>query len=190
MRTAELNRKTKETDISIKLSLDGGEVEIATGIGFFDHMLNSFAVHGGFGLKIKASGDLHVDAHHTVEDVGIVLGKAFAAAVNTSKVARFGSFVLPMDEALVSCALDISGRPYLVFNGELPQERCGEFDSCLCVEFFRAFAVNSGVTLHINIEYGDNAHHIIEAAFKAAAHSMRIATRERAEGVLSTKGVL
>lgn len=190
-RTAVIKRKTFETDISVELRLDESGAKIDTGIGFFDHMLNSLAKHSGFYMDISCKGDLVVDGHHTVEDVGIALGKAFADALgDRSGIARYGSFVIPMDEALCRCALDISGRPFLVYNAEMPQERCGEFDTCLAVEFFRAFAFNAGITLHLCCEYGDNAHHIIEALFKALAHSLRIACAQTGGGTLSTKGVL
>ncbi len=191
MRTSVQKRKTLETDIDIELSLDGGEVDISTGIGFFDHMLNAFAVHGGFGLKINAVGDLIVDCHHTIEDVGIVLGKAFAQALgDKSGVARFGSFYVPMDEALAFAAIDISGRPFLVFHADFQQERIGDYDSCMTEEFMRAFAVNAGITLHTRVEYGTNAHHEAEAIFKAVAHAMSIAVNETSAGTLSTKGSL
>ena len=190
MRTGIASRKTKETEISIALSLDGGSVEIATGIGFFDHMLEAFAVHGGFGLSIKANGDLHVDGHHTVEDTGIVLGKALADALGDKDgIRRYGNFRLPMDESLACASVDISGRPYLVFNAHFPQERVGEYDTCLTEEFFRAFAFHAGITLHMAVEYGENSHHMIEALFKAAAHALHEATTPR-EGLLSTKGLL
>ena len=190
-RTSIIKRKTFETDISVELRLDESGAKIDTGIGFFDHMLNSLAKHSGFYMDISCKGDLVVDGHHTVEDVGIALGKAFAEALgDRSGIARYGSFVIPMDEALCRCALDISGRPFLVFNADMPQERCGEFDTCLAVEFFRAFAFNAGITLHLACEYGDNAHHIIEALFKALAHSLRIACAQTGGGTLSTKGVL
>ena len=191
MREASIERKTLETDIKVKLKLDGGGADIDTGIGFFDHMLNSLAKHSGFYISVKCKGDLYVDGHHSVEDVGIALGKALAEALgDRSGIARYGSFVVPMDEALCTCALDISGRPYLVFDAKMPQERCGDFDTCLAVEFFRAFAFNAGITLHLKCEYGDNAHHIIEALFKALAHSLRIACAPTGGGTLSTKGVL
>lgn len=191
MRDAKIQRKTKETDVTVLLSLDGGEVSVSTGIGFFDHMLNAFAVHGGFGLRVEAEGDLFVDCHHTVEDVGIVLGKAFAAALgDKSGIARYGSFFVPMDEALAFCAVDISGRPFLVFQADFPQERVGDFDTCMTEEFMRAFAVNAGITLHLRVEYGSNAHHEIEALFKAAAHALGIAAAKTGGGVLSTKGSL
>lgn len=191
MRTAEITRKTKETDITVKLSLDGGNVDISTGIGFFDHMLTAFAVHGGMGLTVKAAGDLQVDGHHTVEDVGIVLGKAFKEAIGDMKgIARYGTAFIPMDEALGFASIDISGRPFLVFNAEFSDDRIGEFDTCLTEEFFRAFAFNAGVTLHLKCEYGKNDHHIAEALFKASAHAIKAAKAVSGNEILSTKGVL
>lgn len=191
MRTAEIKRKTKETDISVALDLDGGNVNIRTGIGFFDHMLTAFAVHGGFGLEVFVEGDLDVDTHHTVEDTGIALGAAFKKALgDMGGINRYGSFYIPMDESLALCALDISNRPFLVFNTEFKEERCGEYETCCTEEFFRAFAVNAGITLHLNVLYGSNSHHEIEALFKAFAHAMKIAVAPSSGGVLSTKGVL
>lgn len=191
MRSADISRKTKETDIKIELNLDGGECEINTGIGFFDHMLTAFAVHGGFSLKADVKGDLNVDCHHTIEDTGIVLGKAFAQALgDKSGIERYGSFTVPMDESLAFVSLDVSGRPFLVFNAEFSEERVGEFDSCMCEEFMRAFAYNAGITLHVNMIYGGNTHHQIEAIFKALAHALSIAVKENGKGVLSTKGSL
>ena len=191
MRTAEATRTSKETDINIKLNLDGGDVKINTGIGFFDHMLEAFAVHGGFGLQVNVKGDLHVDCHHTIEDTGIVLGKAFAKALgNKSAIERFGSFYIPMDEALSFAAVDISGRPFLIFNAVFPQERTGNYDCCMTEEFMRAFAFNAGITLHIKNEYGCNSHHIIESIFKAVAHAMKAACKPNNKEVLSTKGML
>ena len=192
MRTSEITRKTRETDITLKLCLDGGEVKIDTGIGFFDHMLNSFATHGGFGLEISAKGDLEVDGHHTVEDVGIVLGKAFDEALgDKGSIERFGSFYVPMDEALAFASVDVSGRPFLVFDAEFPQAVCGDYDCSLTVEFMRALAYNSQITLHIKSVYGDNSHHITEAVFKAAAHALKAAVAQNNSGKpLSTKGVL
>ncbi|NLL02766.1 MAG: imidazoleglycerol-phosphate dehydratase HisB [Clostridiales bacterium] len=188
---AQLQRKTNETDIAINLNLDGGEVDINTGIGFFDHMLTALAVHSGFGLKISAKGDLQVDGHHTVEDVGIVLGMAFAKALgDKGGIARFGNMSIPMDEALSSVVLDISGRPFLVFCARFEQEKVGDFDSCLCEEFFRAFAFNAGITLHANSLYGTNTHHQIESLFKALAHALKMAVVQIDGGVLSTKGTL
>ncbi len=192
MRTSEITRKTKETDITLKLCLDGGEVKIDTGIGFFDHMLNSFATHGGFGLEISAKGDLEVDGHHTVEDVGIVLGKAFNEALgDKGSIERFGSLYVPMDEALAFASVDVSGRPFLVFDAEFPQAVCGDYDCSLTVEFMRALAYNAQITLHIKSVYGDNSHHITEAVFKAAAHALKAAVAQNNSGKpMSTKGVL
>lgn len=192
MRRCELSRKTKETDITVKLDLDGqGSVNIDTGIGFFDHMLTALGVHAGFDLDVSCKGDLYVDPHHSVEDTGIVLGQAFAKAIgDRSGIERYGSFFIPMDEALCFCSLDISGRPFLAFNACFTNERVGEFDTCLTEEFFRAFAMNSGVTLHLREEYGKNDHHIIEAMFKAFAHALKAAVSTTGGGVLSTKGVL
>ncbi|MEE0874310.1 MAG: imidazoleglycerol-phosphate dehydratase HisB [Ruminococcus sp.] len=192
MRTAQVNRTTKETDISLTLCLDGGEVSIDTGVGFFDHMLNSFATHGGFGIQLTVKGDLNVDEHHTVEDTGIVLGTAFARALgDKSSIDRFGSFYVPMDEALAFASVDVSGRPFLVFDAEFPQERCGGYDCSMTVEFMRALAFNAGITLHLKALYGDNSHHITEALYKAAAHALRLAVKENNSGKpLSTKGVL
>ncbi len=191
MRTAEIKRKTKETDVSVALNLDGGKVNVRTGIGFFDHMLTAFAVHGGFGLDVFVEGDLDVDTHHTVEDTGIVLGTAFKKALgDMNGINRYGSFCIPMDESLALCALDISNRPFLVFNAEFKEERCGDYETCCTEEFFRAFAVNAGITLHLNVLYGSNSHHEIEALFKAFAHAMKIAVAQSGSGILSTKGVL
>lgn len=191
MRTAEITRKTKETDITVRLDLDGGNADISTGIGFFDHMLTAFAVHGGIGLTVKAVGDLQVDGHHTVEDVGIVLGKAFREALGDMKgIARYGTAFIPMDEALGFASIDISGRPFLVFNAEFSDDKIGDFDACLAEEFFRAFAFNTGVTLHLKCEYGKNGHHIAEALFKAAAHAIKVAKTVSGSEILSTKGVL
>ena len=192
MRTASVSRKSKETDISVQVNLDGGDVSVQTGIGFFDHMLTAFAVHGGFGLQLTCKGDLEVDCRHTVEDTGIVLGQAFLKALgDKAGIARYGSFFVPMDEALGFCAVDISGRPYLVFDARFPEERVGEFDTCMGAEFFRALAFNAGVTLHLRVPYGENSHHMLEALFKAAGHALKIAAAKTADGaVLSTKGML
>lgn len=192
MRTSNVKRNTKETKINIELNLDGGEVEISTGIGFFDHMLVAFGVHGGFGLKVNVDGDLDVDNHHTVEDTGIVLGTAFKQALgDMGGIERYGSFSIPMDESLAQVSLDISNRPFLVFNADFSQEKCGDYETCVTEEFWRAFAMNSGITLHINVPYGANAHHQIEAIFKAVAHALKIAVKKNDDGaVLSTKGVL
>lgn len=192
MRTAEQFRNTKETEIRVQLALDGGETKITTGIGFFDHILQAFATHGNFGLQVQAKGDLYVDGHHTVEDTGIVLGRAFREALgNRSGIARFGSFYVPMDESLAFAAVDVSGRPFLVFQAEFPQQTIGAYDACLTEEFFRAFAMNAELTLHTRVEYGKNSHHMVEAMFKAVAHALRIAVAETTSGqVLSTKGSL
>lgn len=192
MRTAQIVRKTKETDIELSLCLDGGEVSVDTGIGFFDHMLTAFAMHGGYGLTLKVRGDLNVDCHHTVEDTGIALGKAFEQSLgDKSGICRYGSFYVPMDEALAFCASDFSGRGFLVFRAEFAQERVGGFDTCMTEEFFRALAINAGLTLHISVPYGSNAHHQIEAIFKAAGHALAQGTAKNTTGaVLSTKGML
>nr|WP_297279302.1 imidazoleglycerol-phosphate dehydratase HisB [uncultured Butyricicoccus sp.] len=191
VRQATICRETKETQIALHLNLEGGERKIETGIGFFDHMLNSFAVHSGFGLILKCTGDLEVDGHHTVEDVGIVLGQALARILgDRAGIARFGSAYVPMDEALGFCALDISGRPYLVFDAPMPQPMCGQYDTCLTVEFMRAFTTHAGITLHLKSMYGDNAHHITEALYKALARALKEAVRETGGEVLSAKGVL
>ena len=190
MREGSYSRQTRETSIDATICLDGGNVEVSTGIGFFDHMLEAFAVHGGFGMTVRAMGDWHVDGHHTVEDTGIVLGKALAQALgDKSSIARFGSFFVPMDEALAFAAVDVSGRPFLVLDAAFREERVGEFDTCLTLEFFRALAFNAGITLHMKVVYGSNAHHMIEALFKAAAHAIRLAVAP-AQGCLSTKGSL
>lgn len=192
MRAAEIYRKTKETDISLKLDLDGSfENKIDTGIGFFDHMLTALAVHSGMSIDLKVTGDLYVDAHHTVEDTGIVLGQAFCKAIGDKKgIARYGHSYIPMDESLGFASLDISGRPFLVFNGSFIDSRIGMFDTCLTEEFFRAFAFNALITLHVNIMYGTNDHHKCEAAFKAVAHAIKMAKNVESDTVLSTKGVL
>lgn len=192
MRIAKIERNTKETQITVELNLDGGEVDISTGIGFFDHMLTAFGVHGGFGLKVSVNGDLEVDTHHTVEDTGIALGMAFKEALgDMGGIVRYGSFSIPMDEALANCVLDISNRPFLVFKASFEQEFCGDYETCVTEEFFRAFAMNSCITLHISVPYGANAHHEIEAIFKAVAHALKTAVHKNEDGsVLSTKGVL
>lgn len=193
-RTATINRITKETDISVTLNLDGsGRADISTGIGFFDHMLEGFARHGFFDLSCKVKGDLHVDGHHTVEDTGIVLGQAIASAAGDKKgIRRYGSFILPMDDALVLCAVDLCGRPYLNFDGSFPVERVGELDTELVREFFYAVSYSAGMNLHIKLLDGVNAHHMIEAMFKAFAKALDMATGfdSRVTDVLSTKGSL
>lgn len=191
MRTATVERNTKETQIAATLCLDGGEVAVSTGNGFFDHMLTAFAVHGGFGLQVTVQGDLEVDTHHTVEDTGIVLGQALRRALGDfSGIARYGSFAVPMDESLARCDLDLSNRPFLVFRATFQQERCGDYETCVTEEFWRAFAVNAGITLHIDVPYGTNAHHQIEAVFKAVGHALHGAVQPTGGAVLSTKGVL
>ena len=191
MREATLSRKTKETDIRLSLALEGGEVEVSTGIGFFDHMLTAFAFYGGLGLKLEVQGDLEVDGHHTVEDVGIVLGQAMREALGDRKgIRRFASAYIPMDEALCFTALDFSNRPFLVFDADMPQPMIGGYDSCLTEGFMRAFAVNSGLTLHMKCLYGKNAHHITEALFKSLGVAVKEAVAVTGTGVTSTKGVL
>lgn len=192
MRTSTITRATKETDIRLALNLDGsGKADIQTGIGFFDHMLTTLAMHSGMDLELVAKGDLHVDAHHTVEDTGIVLGKAFAQALgDKTGIVRYDSAYIPMDEALAFCALDISGRPYLVLDADFTADRIGGFDTALTEEFFRALAFNAGITLHLRLLYGRNDHHKCEALFKAAAHALKAAVRLQGRALLSTKGVL
>lgn len=191
MRQASIQRTTKETDITLALCLDGGEVNVSTGIGFFDHMLTALAFYAGFGLELSALGDLHVDGHHAVEDVGIVLGQAFRKALGEKEgIRRYGMAFVPMDEALCRTVLDISNRPFLVFNAPMPQSVIGSYDSCLTAEFMRAFAVNGGITLHQKCEYGDNAHHITEALFKSLGMALKQAIRIDGRGVASTKGVI
>lgn len=192
-RNAMLTRKTKETDIAVTLDLEGGaKADIDTGIGFLDHMLTALAVHSGVSLSVKCKGDLYVDGHHTAEDIGIVLGQAYAKALgDKSGIMRYGTAFIPMDESLAFCCLDISSRPFLVFNAEFKNERVGEFDTCLTEEFMRAFAFNAGITLHLRVEYGTNDHHKIEALFKALAYALKQATKPNTDGsVVSTKGVL
>ena len=196
-RVAERSRKTRETEITIRLELDGtGEATIETGIGFFDHMLTALARHGMFDLEVSCNGDLHIDAHHTVEDVGIVLGAAFAEALGDKRgVVRYADATVPLDEALVRAVVDLSGRPYLHFAVETPigQPRIGDFDAALSGEFWRAFATEARCTMHLDRIRGDNAHHIVEATFKAAARALDLATRvdpRRGDAVPSTKGVL
>ncbi len=191
MRTATITRTTKETDITLNLSLDGGEVKIATGIGFFDHMLTALAFYAGVGLDLTVKGDLHVDGHHTVEDTGIVLGQALKEALGDKRgIRRFGSAFVPMDEALCFTALDFSNRPFLVFDADMPQPMIGDYDSCLTVEFMRAVAMNGGITLHQKCHYGANAHHITEGLFKSFGLAIKDAVRVEGAGVVSTKGVL
>jgi len=177
----------------VTLNLDGaGKNDIHSGIGFFDHMLTALAVHGGFDLSLTCQGDLEVDCHHSIEDTGIVLGKAFAQCLEDKKgIRRYGNFTIPMDESLASCSLDISGRPFLVFNADFTNEKIGEMDCCMVEEFFRAFAFHAGITLHINLLYGSNDHHKVEAIFKAVAHALKEAVSLSGDQqVLSTKGAL
>lgn len=194
MRKAKIERKTAETNVRLELGLDGtGERDIATGIGFFDHMLNLFAKHGLFDLTVRCDGDLAVDGHHSVEDIGISLGQAFREALgDKAGITRYGSFYVPMDEALAFVAVDISGRPYLVYDGGEMSLMVGDYDTELTEEFLRAFAVNAGITLHARVLYGKNSHHKIEAIFKALGQALRTAAARdpRIKGVPSTKGVL
>ncbi|MBQ2040162.1 MAG: imidazoleglycerol-phosphate dehydratase HisB [Thermoguttaceae bacterium] len=194
MRTAKIERKTKETQIQLEINLDGtGRSSVKTGLGFFDHMLTLFSAHSKVDLKLTVHGDLDVDGHHTVEDVGIALGKAFADALGDKKgIRRYGFFVLPMDETLVETAVDFSGRPFLVFNASFPVERVGSFDLELVNEFWQGFANSAACNLHINVPYGGNGHHISEAIFKSTARSIRAAVENdpREKGVPSTKGSL
>ena len=193
-RTATIERITKETRIRMELDVDGrGGAKVCTSVPFLDHMLNLFARHGLFDLTIEASGDIDIDFHHTVEDVGIVLGEAFKQALADKKgIRRYGQATVPMDETLAAVAVDFSGRPYLVYHVALPKVKIGDFDVELAREFFQAFANHCGLNLHINVMYGDNVHHIIEACFKAFARAVDVATQldPRVEGVMSTKGVL
>ena len=193
-RTSSVQRNTKETKISLDLNLDGsGIARLQTGVGFFDHRLDGFARHGLFDLTVKVDGDLEVDCHHTIEDTGIVLGTAIREAVGSKKgIRRYGSCILPMDEALVLCAVDLSGRPYLVFDGEFTADRCGDMDTEMAREFFYAVSYAAGMNLHIKVLYGSNNHHIMEAMFKAFAKALDMATLNdpRIIDVLSTKGSL
>ena len=191
LRAYSIERKTKETQISVSLCLDGGEVRVSTGIGFFDHMLTALAFYAGFGLELEARGDLEVDGHHTVEDTGIVLGQALSRTLGNKKgIRRFGSAYVPMDEALCFTALDCSNRPYLVFDAPMPQPMIGSYDSCLTVEFMRALAVNGGLTLHQRCLHGDNAHHITEGLFKSLGLALKEAVRLEGTQTPSTKGIL
>jgi len=195
MRTAKISRDTAETKISVEINLDGtGIYDNETGVGFFDHMLDQLSRHALIDMKIRASGDLHIDDHHTVEDVGIALGKALTAAVgDKTGINRYGACLLPMDDALVRSALDISGRPYLVWNVEMPTAKIGAFDTELVREFFTAFAMQGGLTLHVEALDGFNSHHIAEAAFKSVARALRVALEvdpRKADAIPSTKGTL
>ena len=193
-RRAEIERKTAETQISIKLNLDGeGTCDIATGIGFLDHMLTLLAKHSFMDLTVKAKGDLEVDSHHTVEDIGIVLGEALREALgDKAGIHRYGNCFIPMDETLAQVCLDFSGRPFLAFGAEIPKIQLGNYDTEMTEEFFRAVAMHCGLTLHIRVLYGSNVHHIIEAIFKAFARAVAEAASvdPRVKGVMSSKGVL
>jgi len=193
-RRASITRKTKETDIQVELDLDGsGQYEIATGIPFFDHMLESFARHGLFDLRLRAEGDVQVDLHHTVEDVGIALGQAFREALGGAVgIRRFGHFVLPMAEAKVEVAVDVSNRPYLVYRVELSNDRIGEFDASLTEDFLYAFSQNAGLDLHVDKRYGRSPHHVVEAVFKGVARALRGAVEidPRERGLPTVKGAL
>jgi len=195
MRTASMDRKTKETDISVELNLDGtGTYDVHTGIGFLDHMLEQLSRHSLVDLKVRAEGDLHIDGHHTTEDVGIVIGTAIKKALgDMTGITRYANAYIPMDETLSRAAMDVSGRPFLVFNVDFPRQKIGDMDTELFEEFFRAFAFGAGMTLHIENLYGTNSHHIIESIFKATARALRDATTidgRKADAVPSTKGTL
>ncbi|HET9466651.1 MAG TPA: imidazoleglycerol-phosphate dehydratase HisB [Gemmatimonadales bacterium] len=194
-RVGEITRKTNETDLHVRVNLDGtGQAQVKTGIGFFDHMLEALARHGLLDLTVEARGDLHVDGHHTVEDTGIVLGLAVAKALgNRAGIRRYADAMVPLDEALVRCVLDVSGRPYLSYHIDIPKwQMLGDYDVFLTPEFFRALVLNAGLTVHLDLIRGDNPHHIVEAAFKAFARSLDLATSldPRVTGVPSTKGAL
>ncbi|WP_227285149.1 imidazoleglycerol-phosphate dehydratase HisB [Boseongicola sp. H5] len=195
MRSAKITRKTAETDISVEINLDGsGAYDNQTGVGFFDHMLDQLARHALIDMKVRCAGDLHIDDHHSVEDVGIALGQALTQALGDKRgIRRYGACLLPMDDALVRAALDLSGRPYLVWNLEMPTARIGTFDTELVREFFQALATHGGITLHVDGLHGINSHHIAEAAFKAVARALREAVEidpRKADAVPSTKGSL
>ena len=194
MREATITRKTAETGISVTVNLDGtGKAKIATGVGFFDHMLDQLAKHSLIDIEVEAKGDLHIDDHHTVEDTGIALGQAIAKAVGDKKgIRRYGHFALAMDDAQVACALDLSARPWLICNLDFPSQKIGTFDTELVREFFQALATHGGITLHIDRKHGFNSHHIAEAAFKAVAKSLRMAVEKdpRNDALPSTKGAL
>ena len=193
-RSAEIKRQTAETNITLQLNLDGkGQGKISSGIGFFDHMLNLFTAHGQLDLTLNCQGDLQVDGHHSVEDIGIALGDAFKQAIGDKKgICRYGTFYLPMDESLAFVTLDISGRPFLGYDGGEMAPQVGGFDTELTEEFLRAFAMHAGITLHVKVLYGTNTHHKIEAIFKALGHALRIAVSQdpKVKGVPSTKGML
>jgi imidazoleglycerol-phosphate dehydratase len=193
-RSASVERKTKETEINVQLVIDGtGEYEISTGIAFFDHMLESFTRHGAFDLRLAAKGDLEVDTHHTIEDVGITLGQAFREALGSAAgIRRYGSIALPMAESKVEVALDISNRPYLVYRVDLANDRIGSFDVSLTEDFLYAFSQNAGIDLHVDLAYGKNPHHVVEAIFKGLARSLRMAVEfdPRMKGLPTVKGAL
>ena len=195
MRQASITRKTTETSVSASVSLDGtGSYDMKTGVGFFDHMMEQLARHSLVDMKIEAKGDLHIDDHHTVEDCGIALGQAVAKALGDRKgIRRYASAYLPMDEALTRCAIDVSGRPFLIFKVNFPRQKIGTFDTELVREWFQAFAMNAGITLHIENAYGENAHHIAESCFKALARALRVAIEidpRQKDVIPSTKGTL
>ena len=195
MRSATITRQTAETDISVTIALDGtGSYDNQTGVGFFNHMLDQLARHALIDMNVRCTGDLHIDDHHTVEDVGIALGQALAQALGDKRgIRRYGACLLPMDDALVRAALDLSGRPYLVWNMDLPTARIGTFDTELVREFFQAFSTHSGMTLHLDALHGINSHHMAEAAFKAVARALRDAVEtdpRKADAIPSTKGML
>ncbi len=195
MRQATITRKTAETDISVTVDLDGtGQYDNQTGVGFFDHMLDQLARHSLIDMTIRATGDLHIDDHHTVEDTGIALGQALTQALGDKRgIVRYGSCLLPMDDALVRAALDLSGRPFLVWNVDLPTHKIGSFDTELVREFFQALSTHGGITLHVDALHGINSHHVAEAAFKAVARALRAAVEtdpRKADAVPSTKGAL
>jgi len=195
MRHTTLTRKTAETDVSVDINLDGtGAYDNQTGVGFFDHMLDQLARHSLIDMTVRAKGDLHIDDHHTVEDVGITLGQAFATALADKRgIRRYGAFLLPMDDALVRCAVDLSGRPYLIWNVDLPTAKIGSFDTELVREFFQAFSTHGGITLHVDQLHGFNSHHIVEAAFKSVARALREAVEvdpRKSQDIPSTKGAL
>ena len=194
MREAHIERDTKETKVKVDLNLDGsGKVDVATGVGFLDHMLELLAFHGKFDLYVRVDGDLQVDSHHTIEDLGIVLGQCVSQALGDKKgITRYGAFTIPMDEALVACHLDLSGRPFLVFNVTLDNVLLGNYQTEMTEEFFRAFAFNSGMTLHFNEAYGKNMHHVIEACFKSFARALKEAVtinEKYRDEIVSSKGV-
>ena len=195
MRHASLTRTTAETDVTVSINLDGsGTYDNKTGVGFFDHMLDQLARHALIDMKVRATGDLHIDDHHTVEDVGITLGQALAKALGDKRgIRRYGSCLLPMYDALLRCALDLSARPFLIWNVDIPTAKIGSFDTELVREFFQAFSTHGGITLHVDMQHGINSHHIVEAAFKSVARALRDAVGvdpRKSEDIPSTKGAL